>query len=1462
MEAWKTTCRECGAVEENFEDLIFHIIREHGPQAREIPAVPVQEQTVNIVQPVVQVGGEQNPLLHTCTRCHKTFTRKDSLRRHTAIHIREIQAQHVNFHNIAHPLNTNQPTVVNQQARVNNQPVGQTQTSYNHSMMINCNICNIQLMKSNLARHLQNMHGPWIGGYCEDTGLVANPNHQHKPYECPKCSKLYMKKALFVQHLNNCGVNPNTSSVPQQVNSKYYMYFKTNNSNIFLSLQTSSNQPTQHNPTTQDSNNVTHSIDEVDNDTDQVPVENEVENEVEHADNGVNENNNINSVPPEDEPAGDNKKYCRWCKDRFDDWKYHLISDTHKDNAQIPQSENISMIENAFENRIVTYRVYNPDKTNLLYHDFLESDFVKSNVAELLKSYRTQHTSIKYQLELFGHYTKQSEVEEETITSYKKVHFPTKMSTLVQSEVPDLNSHLNDLFNDLLSKTDAYEGQGSGWSLSEVLYLEVYICKYQQLSAGTYAKLPDWIERKRACLNPRNYDNDCFKWVIRAGLKHKELLGEYSTIPRLQNNTVGRDIRHQTTEMSISVAELIDQKYQLNWGDHQFPMKIEAIEDFELNNPNFSVNVYGVDPFDDHTIVGPLHRTTNKKEHHINMLFFENNDNNQHYCLITDLSALVSSQLRKHGRRKEICEGCLQTFSSIADLEEHELHDCLKVVTIVPEKGTTMKYEDYYKQIRQEMTVIADFESVLEPCEDNNIANDIIQSNDNILETLINQVSSNNSLLSNIHSLTSCFSLQVPPDQIMQEINNIEPNSNNNHNTSTISQTGKLHKHIPSSYSYLIKCYSDPSKNLLRTFRAKNGENVAEHFVKSLLADVVPLYEDLVLNKFEKMEWGPVQKAMFQQQTHCHICQKEIKGRKVRDHCHITGKFRGAAHDECNKKYYPRKEVPVLFHNLAKYDAHLFIQELAKIETGRNIEIIPHTDENYITFTKTVPLRRASDHPKANNKQQFLKIRFKDSLKFLAGSLESHAANLDKGEFKNVETYMLPKYGAEITELLKQKGVFPYEFITSFQKYNETRLPSRERFKSEVNNGETVSVEDYNYACYIFNKTECRDVGDYSDLYLETDVLILADVIENFVNNSIEVYGLDPMHYFTLPGFSWDAMLKYTKAEIELLSDLKMINFVYAGIRGGLCQCCHRHAVANNKYLSNYDQTNVNQSYLTYMDVNNLYGVAMSKWLPYNEFSWLEQNEVEEIETEILRGRWNHPENDYHGYILEVDLDYPEELHDLHNDLPFCPSQRKFGNTTKLCATLESKKNYTIHYCNLKQALSHGLVLTKIHKILKFHQKDWLAPYIDFNNRMRTNATTEAQKDLFKLMNNSIFGKTIQNIMKYRNIYLCEKWETVGKRKGANALIATGYMKHYKIFNESLVAVELARKCLNFNKPVIIGFSVLELSKLHMYDFHYNVMKTQYPDPEQLTLCYMDTDSFIYHIKTADYYEDMKPLIH
>jgi hypothetical protein len=277
----------------------------------------------------------------------------------------------------------------------------------------------------------------------------------------------------------------------------------------------------------------------------------------------------------------------------------------------------------------------------------------------------------------------------------------------------------------------------------------------------------------------------------------------------------------------------------------------------------------------------------------------------------------------------------------------------------------------------------------------------------------------------------------------------------------------------------------------------------------------------------------------------------------------------------------------------------------------------------------------------------------------------------------------------------------------------------------------------------------------------------------------------------------------------------------------------------------------------------------MTQFMPHSDFKWLEQSEYDKINWKNINSTGDT------GYILEVDLDYPKEIYLDHKDYPLAPEKRKINlcdlseyqkNTLellkkighkrvaseKLMLTFIDKKNYILHFRNLKLYLFLGLKLRKIHRVLSFKQSQWLKNYVDFNTNLRANVNSDFEKDLYKLMNNSVFGKSIQNSRKHLNVKLALT-ENQTRR-----WISMPHFQQFKIIDENKAIIKLRQTFVKLDKPIYIGFSVLELSKLHMYDLHYNVFKSYYG--HNIKLVYTDTDSFLYEINTNDLYEDFSEM--
>ena len=816
----------------------------------------------------------------------------------------------------------------------------------------------------------------------------------------------------------------------------------------------------------------------------------------------------------------------------------------------------------------------------------------------------------------------------------------------------------------------------------------------------------------------------------------------------------------------------------LNMEGIQYPVSFRGLDRFESQNPEISITVLGYNK-DDKVYPLKVSKYTGCK-HDIILLLIKDGENS-HYCLVKNISALLASQINNHKGTSHICLNCFNSFKSLDSLDKHKEYcynnECVKIA--MPPPNTFLRFKNFRYFEKAPFVIYADFESLIKP------------------------------------------------------MDNCDPDPNK-------SYTKKYQKHKPSGFCYYIKSlYEDVFKSEKRTYtKTKEEEPDAEDvFVKWLEEDV----KEIAKLGNEKMIITEEEEEQFNKASECWICGEELNIQdRVMDHCHYTGRYRGAAHNSCNLKYSKPESVPVFFHNLTGYDSHLFIKNLGSPNKKETIECIPNNEEKYITFTKNIIVGKYTNK-KGEVKDKTFKIVFKDSLKFMSSSLEALVNNLPKDGFKNISKYYTP----EQVELIKQKGFYPYEYMDSIEKFNEPNPPPLKAFFSKLT-GRGISEKNYKHVLNVWYSFNMKIFKDYHELYNETDVLLLADVFENFRDLCLKIYGLDPVYYFTAPGLAWDACLKMTNINLELLSDPNMLLMFEKGIRGGISMISNRYGEANNKYIKDSFNKNKPKKYLMYLDANNLYGCAMSKKLPIHSFKWLTSGEMEKLFNNQVVQIWEKT-----PCILEVDLEYPEKLHDLHNNYPFCPERVECKNgVEKLIPNLRDKTKYVIHYKNLIQCLKAGLKLKKIHRGIKFIESEWMKPYIEMNTNLRTKAKNNFEKDFYKLMNNSVFGKTMENIRNRVNVKLVNTQERLRK------LVAKPNLKSPpKTFSENLVSVHLKKTSLTMNKPVYLGMCILDLSKTIMYDFHYNYIKPKYG--VKAKLLFTDTDSFMYEIETEDFYKDI-----
>ena len=398
--------------------------------------------------------------------------------------------------------------------------------------------------------------------------------------------------------------------------------------------------------------------------------------------------------------------------------------------------------------------------------------------------------------------------------------------------------------------------------------------------------------------------------------------------------------------------------------------------------------------------------------------------------------------------------------------------------------------------------------------------------------------------------------------------------------------TKKYHDHVPCSYAYKIVCIDDRFSKLIVVY---GGENVAYEFIKAILKEYKNCKKIMKKHFNKNLIMSEEEEYLFQQSNNFWICEKIINDddAKLRDHCHVTGKFRGAAHWSCNINFQVTKRIPVIFHNLKGYNSHLIFSVLHKFDV--KISVVPNGLEKYMAF--------------------FLGINlvFIDSMQFTDSSLDKLAKNLSDKDFK----YLVEEFGSRNLEILKQKGAYPYEYMNSFKRFNKDKLPARKYFFSSTKKGKIdndnkisdghISIKDYMTCEKNWDKFNMKNMIEYHDHYLKKDVLLLADVFEKFIDMCLKYYGLDPCHYFSSPGLSWDAMLKMTGIKLEKISEIDKCLFIEKGTRGGISYIAKRYAKANNKYMNDYNSGEPS-TFITYLDKNNLYGWAMSEYLPYGEF--------------------------------------------------------------------------------------------------------------------------------------------------------------------------------------------------------------------------------------------------------------------
>ena len=702
-----------------------------------------------------------------------------------------------------------------------------------------------------------------------------------------------------------------------------------------------------------------------------------------------------------------------------------------------------------------------------------------------------------------------------------------------------------------------------------------------------------------------------------------------------------------------------------------------------------------------------------------------------HYCLITNLHNFCGNNVNC----THLCRRCLNTYGDQSKLEEHIIR-CIqqKVCNIsYMQPNQKIRFNDWYMKIDPPMWIAADFE---------------------------------------------CMNIPI---------------NNNDHDN----VTDKLFLSKPVAIGYnIVKNPDYDNLNLEKDGYIKYfGEDCVECFINEMLE--VESYMKTYFENELDINLGTIPENY--DQTTCWLCQKKFQHKDVkenpvvRDHCHLTGRFRGLAHNSCNLN--TRKAhtsfVPILFHNFSGYDCHLIFEKLINMATKKNIKI----NENDI-------IAKSSE---SNISVKIGCLKFLDSYRFLDASLDKLSTTLKS--FPSLDAN-----GME-DELFKRKVAYAYEKGKNIESYYKSLKLGREDYFSTVKQS-YPDFEEIIRTQTIIVKNKITNLKELTMLYLKNDVLFLTDIFQNYIVTCKKAYGINPLYSYSTPSFTWKAGLKMTGVKLDYITDDKLRLLLENNMRGGPSACM------GSRYVKRGERK------IVYEDLNNLYGWSMSQFLPTGDFREIK------VTRSNIKSILRTPDDDEHGFLKECDLEYPNSIHEKTKYFPFLPEKKivkvedfspymmtnkpeKYKPTEKLIMDQTNKHRYFLNYRDLKFYIRHGIRSLNVHTVYKFKQSPWLAKHIKYNKEQRKKSKTEFEKHFYKLMNNSFYGKTIENIRKRLNLDLIYKSDIHKILNRQSKLSFDGKIAEYEIFN----LYSFNKETIKFTKPIYVGFCVLELSKLLIYEW-------------------------------------------
>jgi hypothetical protein len=647
--------------------------------------------------------------------------------------------------------------------------------------------------------------------------------------------------------------------------------------------------------------------------------------------------------------------------------------------------------------------------------------------------------------------------------------------------------------------------------------------------------------------------------------------------------------------------------------------------------------------------------------------------------------------------------------------------------------------------------------------------------------------------------------------------------------------------------SYCILVYDIFGKLLFKRTKIMK-EGLMDNFFETL--NKLSAILESVLNKQAEAKISVQSAERLKAATsECWVCLKDFEPgeQKCLDHCHYSGKVRGIAHEDCNLAMRRQKKVPIYIHNFGKYDQNFVLSALSTIKKPSQYRPrgLAHNNERFRTL-------------EFNSNLLFL-----DSRAFFPEALGTMAQELVKSEHEFPLLSDSKLFATqEQKQLLLKKGVFPYEDLTDVDEFcGRTEFPPIANFHSTLSG--PISQSEWEHGRRVYETFNMNNMGEYLHLYQELDCYLLAEIVNKFRIFTMTHFKVDMLQYISLPACSFSSMLFLTDAKIELLSDIDQLTFFESSLRGGV-------AYANTRYVVRKEGEEI-----VFVDANALYALGMSLPLPVSGFAWMTEDELQQFD--LTAQLEDQPE----GYVLEVDMEYPEELHDLHSSCPVAPgplvitndhispySAKQFARSRgvplfaegeegeegeeygfqlqekKLTGTFLPQKKYIGHYSSLAYYAELGLKITKIHRGIKFKQAPYMKPFIDLCSRLRANCETSFEKKLCKLFTCSNYGKTIQNQRNFTDTRICTK------RSQFMRLAQSPFFKHFRILSEDVVIVHMKKKSVKMDRPLSSGFAILEHSKTHMAKKLYSTIMPAFGnDPKNCEVLFSDTDSYIMRIK-------------